>query len=101
MKQILKKHKLYDCMSESKMLIKSKNWFIDIQEYYGDCHILEFRLWIKDKDSNLIFVNRRWIKLPLNWYAFYILYIYKHLGKCSPNIRSKFYIGKPREMKGE
>ena len=98
--KILKKHKYYDCMSEPKINIKSKNWLIDIQEFYGKSHTFTIRLWRQYEDQD-VYINKRSITLPLNFYAFYILYIYKHLGKCHPDLRSKFYIGKPVEMKGE
>jgi hypothetical protein len=38
------------------------------------------------------------IHIPLCWNAFYIQFIYKHLGKCHPDLRSKFYIGKARKI---
>ena len=47
----LKKHNLYNTMSESKKILEGKTWFIDIQEYYGNFHILEFRLYRKEKDD--------------------------------------------------
>ncbi len=99
--KFIKKNKLYDCMSESKTLIKSKNWFIDIQEYYGRCHTFTIRLWIKDKNEDEIFINKRHVVIPLNLYAFYIIHIYKHLGICHKDLRSKFYIGKPIECREE
>lgn len=96
----LKKHKHYDCMSESKIIISSINWFIDVQEFYGKAHTFTIRLWKQYKDQD-VYISKRSITLPLNLYAFYILYIYKHLGKCHPSLRSKFYIGKSIETKGE
>lgn len=94
----LKKYNLYNTMSESKKILEGKTWFIDIQEHYGNFHILEFRLYRKEKDDLELYVSKHWLKLPLNFYSFYILYIYSHLGKCHPNLRSKFYIGKPIEL---
>lgn len=94
----LKKHKLYNNMSETKKILEGKNWFIDIQEYYGDVHLLEFRLYNKEKDDLGLYVSKHWLKIPLNFHSFYITYIYRHLGKCNPDLRSNFYIGKPIEL---
>lgn len=91
----LKPHKLYpDIMSESKRILVRKNKMITVQEHYGDCHEIVINKWERVDDT---FISTKAKHIPLNFYAFYILHIYKHLGKCHPDLRSKIYIGKPRE----
>lgn len=93
----LKPHKYYpDYMSESKKILEFKNNFIDIQQYYGSCPNLAIGLWKKDKNT-LNFILTRRLFIPLSWNSFYIKFIYRHTGKCHPDLRSKFYIGKPIE----
>lgn len=43
------------------------------------------------------YVCKKHIRIPLSWSQFYIQFIYPHLGKCHPDLRSKWYIGKPIE----
>lgn len=94
----LKQHKLYGTyMSDSKKILKCKDWYITIQQYYGDCGTLNINFWRKDWDEVDIFTLRRTVKISLTLHGFYIRYIYPHLGKCHPDLRSKFYIGKPIE----
>lgn len=93
----LKPHNQFgNIMSENKEIIKSKNWFIDIQEYYGDCRRLEIRFWVRNKEDN-VFILKKNFRAYLTIYGLYIAFIYPHLGKCHPNLRSKIYIGKPVE----
>lgn len=95
----LKPHKIYEkSMSEEKQIMKLANNIITVQEYYGKCNTLKINIWNK-KDE--IYVLKFSKNIPLNLYAFYILYIYKHLGICHKDLRSKFYIGKAREDKEE
>lgn len=37
------------------------------------------------------------VRIPLSTQAFYTQFIYHHLGKCEPTLRSKWFIGKPKE----
>lgn len=92
----LKPNKVYNkIMSEEKYIIKNRRMRISIQEYY-DPHSLYVNFW---KRSDGMFILTKIIHIPLDFQAFYILYIYKHLGKYHPSLRSKFYIGKPRERR--
>ena len=94
----LKPHKLYGTyMSDSKKILQSKNWFIDIQQYYGDCGTLNINFWKRDWDEVEIFTLRKTFKIYLTFHGLYIRFIYPHLGKYHPSCRSKFYIGKPIE----
>ena len=82
-------------MSEDKEIIKFKNFKISIQQHYGDNGYLKIYYWKRNEDD--LFVLKKWITISLTLHSFYLLHIYPHLGKCHPNLRSKFYIGKPIE----
>jgi uncharacterized Zn finger protein (UPF0148 family) len=49
------------------------------------------------KKDGMGYVIKKYIRIPLSWSQFYIQFIYPHLGKCHPSLRSKWYIGKPME----
>lgn len=49
------------------------------------------------KKDGMGYVIKKYIRIPLSWSQFYIQFIYPHLGKCHPSLRSKWYIGKPKE----
>lgn len=51
------------------------------------------------KKDDIGYVVKKHIRIPLSWSQFYIQFIYPHLGKCHPSLRSKWYIGKPMENK--
>lgn len=51
------------------------------------------------KKDGIGYVIKKHIRIPLSWSQFYIQFIYPHLGKCHPSLRSKWYIGKPMENK--
>lgn len=51
------------------------------------------------KKDGIGYVVKKHIRIPLSWSQFYIQFIYPHLGKCHPSLRSKWYIGKPMENK--
>lgn len=50
------------------------------------------------KKDGMGYVIKKHIRIPLSWSQFYIQFIYPHLGKCHPSLRSKWYIGKPMEL---
>jgi hypothetical protein len=82
--------------SEDKNLIKTKNGYWTMCEMYGKDHCLHIDYWqYNDNKESAIWTKQ--IIIPLSFYAFYIQFIYQHLGKCHPDLRSKYYIGKPRE----
>lgn len=86
--------------SETKILSNGKKGYWTLKEYYRQDHYLSFEYWkytFEDKDFP---DDARWTKkimIPLNLYSFYLQFVYKHLGKCHPDLRSKYYIGKPVE----
>lgn len=86
--------------SESKIILKGKSWCIDYQKYYGKCYRLEIRFWKRTEDAVMLRLTRC-LNIPLSFYSFYISYIYPHLGKCHPDLRSKYYIGKARKNNKE
>ena len=51
----------------------------------------------KDKDS-IFYTEKFRMRIPLSPRAFYSQFIYKHTGKCHPDLRSKWFIGKPVEI---
>lgn len=94
-----KKRGLYDWeRSHKKIIFKSKNRKIEGQILGHDIFDLNFEIniWIKKKD---IYTWKRKISIPLSWKSFYMQFIYRHLGKCHKDLRSKFYIGKAKENK--
>lgn len=84
--------------SEAKRIFTSKNTRIDIRENYGSCHSLQFLIWKRTKDyEQNYFILKHSFNIYFTLYGYYIRFIYPHLGICHPNLRSKFYIGKPIE----
>lgn len=51
----------------------------------------------KGDKNDISYVVDKHFTIPLSWSYFYIRYVYKHLGKCHPDFRSKWYIGKARD----
>ena len=49
------------------------------------------------ENDDVGYAIKHFFTIPLSWSQFYIQFIYRHLGKCPPDIRSKWYIGKPME----
>lgn len=100
----LKPSELYpDMVSESKKIYESKKGYWTLKQYYGNNPYLSFDYW-KIKYNHYLMPEKsaiwqRHIHIPLNWYSFYILFIYHHTGKCHKDQRSKIYIGKARENK--
>jgi uncharacterized Zn finger protein (UPF0148 family) len=58
---------------------------------------LKYEIIVSKKDEEDFFVRQKHITIPLSWSCFYIHYLYRHLGKCHPDLRSKWYIGKAVE----
>jgi hypothetical protein len=98
----LKPSKWYaEYWSEDKELFKTKKGYWTLREYYQINHYLDLTYWkydFEDEDNPLRALWEKQIHIPLCWDAFYIQFIYTHLGKCHPDIRSKFYIGKGRKV---
>lgn len=105
---------------EQNKRIESRNgkydWQIAIKEIYGKKRYLRLvlecdnitqsyfkglRLAVnigKKDDSGIGYICTKHCIIPLSWSQFYIQFIYTHLGKCHPSIRSKWYIGKPMKF---
>jgi hypothetical protein len=93
----IKRGNLYDWeKTHKKTIFKGKNKMIDIQFTGHGKWDLEVRINVWKKED-MGYVHIYEIKIPLSPSAFYIQFIYKHLGKCHKDLRSKFYIGKTRE----
>lgn len=74
--KLLRPHKYYpECMSDHVVIFRNKKFMIDVQEFY-DPHIIQFNKWIREKGEDL-YCLKRWLKIPLSFRAFYILYLYK------------------------
>ena len=111
---------MMDYEEERSKRIKSRNgkydWQIAIKKIYGKKRFLGLALECDDitksyfkglrlvvdigkKDNDGIgYICNKHIRIPLSWSQFYIQFIYPHLGKCHPSLRSKWYIGKPMEL---
>lgn len=72
----------------------------DITESYFKGLKLKLHFAKKIKGENG-YSRTKCINIPLCWSEFYYRFIYKHLGKCHPDFRSKWYIGKPYELREE
>lgn len=71
----------------------------DITESYLKGLRLDVNIWKKENKKELCSTLYKHFTIPLSWSQFYIQFIYRHLGKCHPDLRSKWYIGKARECK--
>ena len=71
----------------------------DITKSYFKGLRLDIHYGKKDIDDNIGYTIKKFFTIPLSLSRFYLKYIYKHLGKCHPDFRSKWYIGKAREKK--
>jgi uncharacterized Zn finger protein (UPF0148 family) len=71
----------------------------DITESYFKGLRLKIELGKKEFADDVGYSKFKFITIPLSWSQFYIQFIYPHLGKCHPDFRSKWYIGKPMENK--
>lgn len=93
----------YDWQIGSKKL-KFKRYSIsfelecdDITKSYFKGLRLNINIWKKEKLDD---ISSYWLKgftIPLSLHQFYIQFIYRHLGKCHPDFRSKFCIGKAKQ----
>jgi len=70
----------------------------DITKSYFKGLRLEIRIGKKGDINDISYSVSKYFRIPLSWSQFYIQFIYPHLGKCHPSLRSKWYIGKPREL---
>jgi uncharacterized Zn finger protein (UPF0148 family) len=70
----------------------------DISRSYFRGLRYEIGIWKKDSEDSLMCTQIKHINIPLSWSQLYYRFIYKHLGKCHPDLRSKWYIGKAREV---
>jgi hypothetical protein len=85
--------------THKKIIFNNKQYKITIQLVgfsKGDLEV-EINIWKRANDYG--YILKKCIKIPLSPHSFYIQFIYKHLGKCHKDLRSKFYIGKARESK--
>ncbi len=86
--------------SEPKKLFETKKGYWTVKEYYGYGSHFDFEYWeyVKElyDDYEAAFWRKK-IQIPLSLSGFYIQFIYRHLGKCHPDLRSKYYIGKARK----
>lgn len=92
------------------------DWQIIEKRFYGKMYCLSFELECnditksyfkglrlklscgkKDNADSLGYKMKLPLRIPLCWSKFYIQFIYKHLGKCHPDLRSKWFIGKARK----
>lgn len=71
----------------------------DITQSYLKGLRLDVNIWRKEKVEDLCRTLYKHFTIPLSWSQFYIQFIYRHLGKCHPDLRSKWYIGKAVESK--
>ena len=55
-------------------------------------------IWKKDEPESGFCTMKKHITIPLSWSVLYYKYIYRHLGICHPELRSKWYIGKARKV---
>lgn len=94
----LKPHKINpDMQSEYRKFAVRKNTYWTVNEMYKSKYLC-FNKWKKDKEEDInTYILIKTIHVPLSFHSFYIMFIYPHLGKCHPDLRSKFYIGKPIE----
>jgi len=87
--------------SEKVKVFHNKKGYWTIKEYYKSMNYLSFDYWeyedINDEFQPQMACWRRSIHIPLSWNSFYIQFIYKHLGKCHKDSRSRFYIGRAKE----
>jgi hypothetical protein len=81
-----KKNKKYDYSFECS----------DIREGWWKGLKFNINIWKKAEELNGYLWEKK-ISIPLSWSAFYIQFIYRHLGKCHKDLRSKFYIGKGKQ----
>lgn len=70
----------------------------DITRSYLKGLRLDVNIWRKRKLDDISSYLLKGFTIPLSWHQFYIQFIYRHLGKCHPDLRSKWYIGKAKEM---
>ena len=54
-------------------------------------------IWKKEKLDDICSYWLKSFTIPFSWHQFYIQFIYRHLVKCHPSMRSKWYIGKAKE----
>jgi hypothetical protein len=108
---------MMDYKREQNERMKRRNgkydWQIANKEFRGKKLFLGFHLECDDitksyfkglrlnidigKKDGIGYVIKKHIRIPLSWSQFYIQFIYPHLGKCHPSLRSKWYIGKLME----
>ena len=113
--------KMKDDLIEQNKRIEKRNgkydWQIAIKEFRGKKIFLRFALECnnitksyfkglrlkvdigkKENEDSICYTIKKFFTIPLSWSQFYIQFVYRHLGKCHPDFRSKWYIGKAREV---
>ena len=113
--------KMMDDRAEEDRRIKKRNgkydWQIAVKKIYGKKRFLGLALECDDitesyfkglrlkvdigkkEKDDISYIVKKHFTIPLSWSQFYIKFVYPHLGKCHPDFRSKWYIGKARESK--
>lgn len=95
-----KRGNLYDWeKTHEKDILKGKNYKVSVQAVgfgKGDLEI-DIKIWKKLNEFG--YTLKKYIKIPLTPHSFYIQVIYRHLGKCHKDLRSKWYIGKAIESR--
>ena len=71
----------------------------DITKSYFKGLRLDINIWKRENRGGISSTLHKHFTIPLSWSQFYIQFIYRHLGKCHPDLRSKWYIGKSIESK--
>ena len=100
-KRIKRRNGKNDWQIASKKIYTKKKLFIfdlecdDITKSYLKGLRLDVGICIKDEYGG--YIQNKHFTIPLSWSQFYIQFVYRHLGKCHPDLRSKWYIGKTRD----
>lgn len=71
----------------------------DITKSYLKGLRLKINIGSKESKDDVGYIIKHFFTIPLSWSQFYIQFIYKHLGICHPDLRSKWYIGKAIEKR--
>jgi uncharacterized Zn finger protein (UPF0148 family) len=96
----IKRGNLYDFeKTQEYTIFKTKNYKVkaQIKGFSKWDLFIEINVWKRNDDIS--YTGKKHIKIPLSPYSFYIQFIYKHLGICHKDLRSKWYIGTPRELR--
>ena len=113
-----------DYKIEQDKRIKRRNgkydWQIAVKKFYGKKNFLgiylecdnitksylkglrlKVHIGSKENEDDFGYIVKKFFTIPLSWSQFYIQFLYRHLGKCHPDLRSKWSIGQAREIDQE